>query len=140
MTSPGAPRWYILSAMGVDAECWNDLARDIRKWRVDLRDRSDIPTGRELHACALVLNAGYEIREDSERTKDIPIKMVIGGLPFRNSVSDDLLDLIAHVLLKQGRSRHPEPAPYSISLGQARLASVTPSTSCWAIRAGGTPK
>ena len=46
----------------------------------------------------------YEVWEDGERTKDIPIENVIGGPAFRSSHADHLqqmVDLIAHALLKQ---------------------------------------
>ena len=52
----------------------------------------------------------YEVWEDGERTRDIPIENVIGGPTFRSSHSDWLLqmaDLIAHALLKQ----EEEPSP-----------------------------
>ena len=37
------PRYYVLSALGVHAERWSDLAYDIREWREGLRDRYGIP-------------------------------------------------------------------------------------------------
>ena len=37
------PRYYVRSALGVDAERWNDLTHDIREWREGLRDRYGIP-------------------------------------------------------------------------------------------------
>ena len=46
----------------------------------------------------------YEVWEDGQATKDIPIERIIGGPSFRSSQDDDLLqmaDLIAHALLKQ---------------------------------------
>ena len=52
----------------------------------------------------------YEVWEDGERTRDIPIENVIGGPTFRSSHSDWLLqmaDLIAHAFLKQ----EEEPSP-----------------------------
>ena len=56
-----SPRYYVRSALGVDAERWNDLARDIREWREELRDRYGIPTGRELHACDPVSGTGQAL-------------------------------------------------------------------------------
>ena len=52
----------------------------------------------------------YEVWEDGERTRDLPIERVIGGPAFRSSHADCLLqmaDLIAHALLKQ----EEEPSP-----------------------------
>ena len=202
------PRYYVRTALGVDAERWNDLHSRIRDWRLELRDRYAVPADRELHACDLLAGRGklarvgnadrrlspehgaeiftgglrviedsarsiggvevvnvclhkpdvrgyerasldrllnrintsvasanrhaflifdegreemvarlyrrlrsrnpvpskYEMWEDGERTKDIPIERVIGGPAFRSSHSDHLLqmaDLIAHALLKQ---------------------------------------
>ncbi len=48
------PRYYVRSALGVDAERWNDLFRDIREWRIELRRHYGIPTGRELRPCELL--------------------------------------------------------------------------------------
>ena len=59
-----------------------------------LRERNPVPSR-------------YEVWEDGEATKDIPIERIIGGLSFRSSQDDDLLpmaDLIAHALLKQEES------------------------------------
>ena len=74
------PRYYVRSALGVDAERWNDLARDIRKWRIELRDRYGIPTGRELHACdpvsgtgqALLAGRGKLVRRDGSDVRLAP--------------------------------------------------------------------
>ena len=58
----------------------------------------------------------YEVWEDGEATKDIPIERIIGGPSFRSSQDDDLLqmaDLIAHALLKQ----EEEPSPRVTGLG-----------------------
>ena len=58
----------------------------------------------------------YEVWEDGEATKDIPIERIIGGPSFRSSQDDDLLqmaDLIAHALLKQ----EEEPSPRVTELG-----------------------
>ncbi len=51
-------RHYVRSALGVDAERWNDLFRGIQEWRLELRDRYAIPTDRELHASDLVSGTG----------------------------------------------------------------------------------
>ena len=49
------PRYYVSSALSVDAEQWNDLFRDIHAWRLGLRGRRGLPTDRELHACDLLV-------------------------------------------------------------------------------------
>ena len=49
------PSHHVRSALVVDAERWNELAPDIREWRVEMRDRYGIPVGRELHACCLLV-------------------------------------------------------------------------------------
>ena len=62
----------------------------------------------------------YDVWEDGERTKDIPIEKVIGGPAFRSSHSDYLLqmaDLIAHALLKQ--EEEPVPRVQRLGIGQA---------------------
>ena len=63
------PRYYVRSALGVDAERWNDLFGDIHRWRRELQDRYAIPTDRELHACDLLAGRGLLARkgDSSER-------------------------------------------------------------------------
>ena len=82
----------------------------------------------------------YELWEEGERTKDIPIERVIGGPAFRNSDSDCLLqmaDFIAHALLKQEEAPSPgsrtwaftKPSPSSITRSTARRRGETPRES-----------
>ena len=56
------PRHYVRTALGVDAERWNELSDDIREWRVELRDRYGIPIQRELHACCLLAGRSRPVR------------------------------------------------------------------------------
>ena len=65
--------------------------RMVRRLYGRLRGRNPVPSR-------------YEVWEDGQATKDIPIERIIGGPSFRSSQDDDLLqmaDLIAHALLKQ---------------------------------------
>ena len=65
----------------------------------------------------------FEVWEDGERTKNIPIENVIGGPTFRSSHSDWLLqmaDLIAHALLEQ----EEEPSPRVERLGIDRAFGI----------------
>ena len=57
------PRYYVRTALGVDAERWNDLSQDIHAWRLELQDRCAVPTDRELHACDLLAGRGKLARE-----------------------------------------------------------------------------
>ena len=221
------PRYYVRTALGVDAERWNDFHQRVLDWRLELRDRYAVPVDRELHACDLLAGRGklahdgntdrrlapeqgveiftgglrviedaartiggvevvnvclrkpdvrgyerasldrllnrintsvaaanrhaflifdegreemvtrlysrlrsrnpvpsrYEVWEDGERTRDIPIENVIGGPAFRSSHADCLLqmaDLIAHALLKQ----EEEPSPRVERQGIARAFGI----------------
>ncbi len=221
------PRYYVRTALGVDAERWNDLHQRVLDWRLELRDRYAVPVDRELHACDLLAGRGklahdgntdrrlapeqgveiftgglrviedaartiggvevvnvclrkpdvrgyerasldrllnrintsvaaanrhaflifdegreemvtrlysrlrsrnpvpsrYEVWEDGERTRDIPIENVIGGPAFRSSHADCLLqmaDLIAHALLKQ----EEQPSPRVERQGIARAFGI----------------
>ncbi|MDE2753962.1 MAG: DUF3800 domain-containing protein [Gemmatimonadota bacterium] len=58
------PRYYVRSALGVDAGRWNDLFHDIHEWRRELRESRGIPTDRELHACDLLAGRGLLARND----------------------------------------------------------------------------
>ena len=56
------PTCYVRSALGVDAERWNDLFGDIQEWRRELQKRYGIPPGREFHACDLLAGRGMLVR------------------------------------------------------------------------------
>ena len=80
----------------------------------------------------------YEVWENGERTRDIPIENVIGGPTFRSSHSDWLLqmaDLIAHALLKQ--EEEPSPRVERLGIDQAFGILDAPSTG---ERQGETPR
>ena len=66
---PEGPRRYVRTALGVDAERWNDLFGDIYEWRRELQERYAIPPDRELHACDLLAGRGMLARNggSSER-------------------------------------------------------------------------
>ena len=57
------PSYYVRSALGVDAERWNDLFSRVRDWRLELRDCYAVPTDRELHACDLLAGRGKLARQ-----------------------------------------------------------------------------
>ena len=57
------PCYYVRTALGVDAERWNDLHRRVCDWRIELRDRYAVPTDRELHACDLLAGRGKLVRQ-----------------------------------------------------------------------------
>ena len=44
------PRCYVRTALGVDAEWWNDLFRRVQDWRQEIEQSYAVPTDRELHA------------------------------------------------------------------------------------------
>ena len=56
------PTRYVRSALGVDAERWNDLFADVQEWRKELRESYGIPPDRELHACDLLAGRGMLAR------------------------------------------------------------------------------
>ena len=59
------PRYYVRSALGVDAERWNGLHGRIQDWRTALADDYSVPTSRELHACDLLAGRGKLARIDN---------------------------------------------------------------------------
>ena len=54
----GSPRRQVRSALGVDAERWNEFLWKIRDWRLGLRDRYGIPAGQELNPRDLLAVGG----------------------------------------------------------------------------------
>ena len=77
------PRYYVRSALGVDAERWNDLARCVHDWRLELQERYAVPTDRELHACDLLAGRGKLVRFDGADRRLAPrqgAEVFTGGL------------------------------------------------------------
>ena len=66
------PTRYVRSALGVDAERWNDLFADIQEWRKELREGYGIPTDRELHACDLLAGRGMLARNEGANERLAP--------------------------------------------------------------------
>ena len=58
------PACYVRTALGVDAEVWNDLHARVRDWRLELQRRYHVPIDRELHACDLLAGRGRLARID----------------------------------------------------------------------------
>ena len=64
------------------------------------------------------LPSRYDLWEDGEKTRNIPIEKVIGGAAFRSSTSDYLLqmaDFVAHALLKQEETPVPRVEDHGIT-------------------------
>ena len=66
------PTCYVRSALGVDAERWNDLFTDIQEWRRELQKRYGIPPDRELHACDLLAGRGMLARNGGTNERLAP--------------------------------------------------------------------
>ena len=66
------PTRYVRSALGVDAERWNDLYEDIQEWRRELRETYGIPPDRELHACDLLSGRGMLARNGNANERLSP--------------------------------------------------------------------
>lgn len=56
------PRCYVRSALGVDAERWNDVLDCVYRWRRELQERCSIPTDHDLRACDLLPGRGMLVR------------------------------------------------------------------------------
>ena len=66
------PRYYVRTALGVDAERWNALHQRVLDWRLELRDRYAVPIDRELHACDLLAGRGKLAHERRHRPQARP--------------------------------------------------------------------
>ena len=56
------PRHYVRTALGVDAERWNDLQRRVYEWRLELHYSYAFPIDGEIRACHLLGSRGQEAR------------------------------------------------------------------------------
>ena len=66
------PTCYVRSALGVDAERWNDLFGNIQEWRRELSESHGIPQDRELHACDLLAGRGMLARNGGANERLAP--------------------------------------------------------------------
>ena len=108
------PRYYVRSALGVDAERWNDLFTDIHAWRMELRDRYGIPLDRELHACDLLAGRGLLAKNGDANERLSPqqgAEVFLSGLRRLESAARDLGGIeVINVCLHKPRSRNHEQA------------------------------
>ena len=65
-------RYYVRTALGVDAERWNELHARVRDWRLELQGRYAVPADRELHACDLLAGRGKLARIDGRDRRVSP--------------------------------------------------------------------
>lgn len=109
-------RYYVRSALGVDAGCWNDLFRDVRTWRHELRRRYHIPPAVELLPSDL-LGLWEEPGGDRDGwvSPDEGADIFRGGLRLLEEAArrSDGVELINVCLEKGGRGRTDE-----VSLGR----------------------
>ena len=68
------PTCYVRSALGVDAERWNELYEDIREWRRDLHQGYGIPLEKELHACDLLAQGGMQAGNGEANARLAPLR------------------------------------------------------------------
>ena len=77
------PRCYVRTALGVDAERWNDLQRRVCDWRLELHYSYAFPIDGELRACDLLGGRDQQARigDADRRLGPRPIsEMFTGGL------------------------------------------------------------
>ena len=77
------PRYYVRTALGVDAERWNELHARVRDWRTEMQDSYAVPADRELHACDLLAGRGKLARIDGADRRLSPrhgAEIFTGGL------------------------------------------------------------
>ena len=77
------PRYYVRTALGVDAERWNALHQRVLDWRLELRERYAVPIDRELHACDLLAGRGklaHKGNTDHRLTPEQGAEIFTGGL------------------------------------------------------------
>ena len=105
------PRYYVRSALGVDAERWNDLSRDIHAWRLELGEQYGIPLERELHACDLLAGRGLLAGGGSERlTPRQGAEVFLGGLRRIEDAAKSIggVEVINICLRKPDGKRHEQ--------------------------------
>ena len=106
------PRHYVRSALGVDAERWNELFRDLHSWRLDLRDRYGIPLCLELHASDLLAGWGMHARigDTAERlTRQQGAEVFLSGLRRLEDAARSMGGIeVINVCLDKAESRRYE--------------------------------
>lgn len=72
-------RFHVRSAIGVDAEVWNDHFRQIQEWRQQLRDRHGIPKEQRLRPSEL-LSGNFEFGRSRSFCKPDGQEILLEGL------------------------------------------------------------
>ncbi len=84
------PRYYVRSALGVDAERWNGLHGRILDWRTAMEADFHVPRSRELHACDLLAGRGKLARTggvDRRLSPDQGAEIFMDGLRIIESAA-----------------------------------------------------
>ena len=87
------PRYYVRTALGVDAERWNELHARIIDWRLRLEERYSVPADRELHACDLLAGRGKLARvgnADRRLSPERGAEIFAGGLRVVEDAARDI--------------------------------------------------
>ena len=81
--------YHVRSALGVDSERWNDVCREINRWRLELEEHFDIPSNRELYAGDLLTGRGItaESGDDKRLTGEQARDVFLGGLRVIENVA-----------------------------------------------------
>ena len=85
------PRYYVRTALGVDAERWNGLHGRILDWRTAMEADYHVPRGRELHACDLLAGRGKLARvgnEDRRLSPEQGAEIFMNGLRIIESAAN----------------------------------------------------
>ena len=110
-------RHHVRSALGVDAECWNDLFRAVRDWRQEMRRRHRVPVTVELLPFDLLSAGEGPVCEERDGwvSPEEGIEIFRGGLRLLEDASRQGggIELINVCLDKGGRGRTDE-----VSLGR----------------------
>ena len=113
------PRYYVRSALGVDAERWNGLHGRIQDWRTALAGDYSVPTSRELHACDLLAGRGKLARIDNTGRRLTPeqgAEIFMDGLRIIENAAHSLGGIeVVNVCLRKAdvkgyEQRQPGPA------------------------------
>lgn len=104
---------HVHSALGVDAERWNDLYRRVLDWRLSLQVQCAVPVDRELHAGDLLKGQGMLAHccwADRNLTPQHGVQIFLDGLRVIETTAKSMggLEVINVCLKKEDVSRYEQ--------------------------------
>lgn len=118
------PKYYVRSAIGVNAEVWSKVFGHIRRWRKELMSTYHIPLFKELHAYDLLHGKGNLVRKGKayiRLSKESGVKIFIGGLTLIETIGQSFANQFEVINVSLEKSNYSKVDVVTLERMQNRI-------------------